>query len=373
MKIAIQAADLDHPRIDGTRVYIWNLLKHFGNLGREDEFLIYHKGDFNPNLAPPEFGNYRAISKGFPFFWTQTRFAYEIWKGKPDVVWLPMQALPVLRRKGLKTVISVHDLAFKIFPEYFPEKDLRRLNFYADFAIRNATKVITDSESTKKDIARFYPDIEQGKIKVIPLGFDASTFGRDFSKEGLEGARKKYGIPAGRYLLHVGAIQPRKNLILLIKAFEILKKEKENNDLKLVLAGEPAWQSEPTIQAIQDSPFSRDIILVGKAGFSDLALIYGGASVFVLPSLYEGFGIPILEALASGVPSVLARNSSIPDVAGDAALYFENNSVDDLVSKIGVFLSNDALAAELARNGRERANDFSWEKCAERTLEFLKG
>jgi len=372
MKIAIQAADLDHPRIDGTRVYIWNLLKHFGNLDRENDFLIYHKGVFNPNLVPPDFKNYKFISKGFPFFWTQTRFAYEIWKDKPDIVWMPMQALPIIRRKNVKTVITVHDLAFKIFPEYFPAKDLRRLNFYADFAIRNATKVITDSESTKKDIAKFYPDVNQDKIKVIPLGFDASMYGRDFSREELEDVRKKYNIPFGRYLLHVGAIQPRKNLILSVRAFEILKKEKENDDLKLVLAGEPAWQSEATIEAIENSPNSKDIILTGKVSFSDLAAIYEGASVFVLPSLYEGFGIPILEALASGVPCVLSNNSSIPEVGGDAALYFKSDDLGDLISKIKQVISDSALASELSKKGKERARDFSWEKCAEKTLEFLK-
>jgi len=373
MKIAIQAADLDHPRIDGTRVYIWNLLKHFGNIDRENDFLIYHKGVFNPNLVPPEFRNYEFISKGFPFFWTQTRFAYEIWKDKPDIVWMPMQALPIIRRKNVKTVITVHDLAFKIFPEYFPAKDLRRLNFYADFAIRNAAKIITDSESTKKDIGRFYPDIDQEKIKVIPLGFDASTYRNELPKEESEAVRKKYKIPGGRYLLHVGAIQPRKNLTLLIRAFEILKEEKGNEDLKLVLAGEPAWQSEATVEAIKNSSNSKDIILTGKVSFSDLAAIYEGASVFVLPSLYEGFGIPILEALASGVPSVLADNSSIPEVGGDAALYFKNDDLDDLISKIKQVLSDNALASELSKKGKERARDFSWEKCAEKTLEFLRG
>ena len=116
MKIAIQASDLDHSSIDGTRVYILNLLKHFGKIDPESDFLIYHKNHFNPELTPPQFTNYKIIQKSFPFYWTQTRFAWEIFKTKPDVLWIPMQALPFIRRKNLKTIVTIHDLAFKYFP-----------------------------------------------------------------------------------------------------------------------------------------------------------------------------------------------------------------------------------------------------------------
>ena len=119
MKIAIQVADLDHDRIDGTRVYILNVLKHFGQLDAESEFLLYHKNDFNSELTPSKFANYKIIQKTFPFLWTQIRFAWELWKDAPDVLWMPMAALPIVRRKNLKTVVTIHELAFNYFPEYF--------------------------------------------------------------------------------------------------------------------------------------------------------------------------------------------------------------------------------------------------------------
>ncbi|PJA87527.1 MAG: hypothetical protein CO140_03860, partial [Candidatus Moranbacteria bacterium CG_4_9_14_3_um_filter_40_7] len=145
MKIAIQTADLDSSRIDGTRVYIQNLLKHFGHISPADDFWLYHRSDFNPELAPPIFPNYRVIQKAWPFFWTQVRFAFEIWRDQPDVLWMPIQALPVFRRKKLKTIITIHDLAFKYFPKDFKIKDFYKIDYFSDYAIRHSDKIIAIS------------------------------------------------------------------------------------------------------------------------------------------------------------------------------------------------------------------------------------
>jgi glycosyltransferase involved in cell wall biosynthesis len=396
MKIAIQAADLDSHRIDGTRVYILNLLKNFGKLDQSSRFLIYHKKNFNQELQPPEFPNYKIIQKNSFYIWTQTRFALEIWKDKPDVLWMPMQALTVLRRKDLKTVITVHDLAFKIFPGQFLKSDLRRLNFYADYAIKNSSKIIAVSESTKRDILKFYPKIREDKIKVIYHGFDESVFSKRYSDCEIADVLEKYNIidknqkskinpPAGEagnqndnvkckinYLLYVGALQPRKNLILLVKAFEELKKKSNYDDLKLVLVGKPAWMADKILERIGKSEFAADIILTGQISFQDIYKIFQGAGVFVFPSLYEGFGIPILEAFASQMPVICANNSSLPEVAGDAALYFEDNNFQELANKIEKLLGSEELKKDLVVKGFLQLKNFSWEKCAEETLEYIK-
>lgn len=372
MKIAIQAADLDSHRIDGTRVYILNLLRIFGKLDESSEFLIYHKKDFNPELHLPNLLNYKIIQKNFPFIWTQARFAYELWKSNSDVLWMPMQAMPIIRRKNLKTVITVHDLAFKIFPDQFTGNDLRRLNFYADYAIKNCDKIIAVSQSTKRDVLKFYPKIREDKIKVIYHGFDSNIFGKKYNKEEIKEANTRYKIPDTRYLLYVGAIQPRKNLILLVEAFERLKENKNNSDFRLVLVGKPAWMSEEILESINKSAFKKDIILAGQAGFKDLGKIYQGASAFVFPSRYEGFGIPILEAFASEVPVICAKNSSLPEVAGEAALYFEDNNSQDLSNQIEKILDNEELKKDLAKKGLYQLQKFSWEKCAEETLDYIK-
>ena len=370
MKIAIQVADLDSSRIDGTRVYIQNLLKYFGKISPTDDFWLYHKSEFNPELAPPIFPNYRVVQKPWPLFWTQIRFAWEIWNDKPDVLWMPIQALPIFRRKSLKTTITIHDLAFKYFPKDFEKKDFYKIDSFSDYAIRHSNKIIAISESTKKDILKFYPEISAEKIKVIYHGFDKEIFSKDRNQEEEQKIKDKLEIK-GAYILYTGAIQPRKNLVILIEAFESLKKSGIFTG-QLVLAGEKAWLSEKIVGKAKNSPFHQDIKMLGRVKFGDLGVLFRGARAFVFPSLYEGFGLPILEAFASQIPVVCANNSSLPEVAGDAALYFENNNAGDLAQKIQQVLENPELKNSLIQKGLMQLQKFSWEKCAQETLEFFK-
>lgn len=360
---------MDAQRIDGTRVYILNLLKNFGKLDMAGNFLIYHKDNFNPELTPSEFSNYQIKKIPFPFFWTQVRFALEIWKDCPEVLWMPMQTLPFFRRRNLKTVITIHDLAFKYFPDHFPKGDFRRLSFFSGYAIKNADKIIAVSESTKRDILKFYPKTKEEKIKVIYHGFSKEVFSGKKITEETEGLLNKYNIKKD-YLLYVGAIQPRKNVRTLIAAFE--KNRQVNNNLQLVLAGEKAWLSADTIKRAEASVFKEDIKIVERPGFDDLGKLMSGASIFVFPSLYEGFGLPILEAFAAKVPVIAADNSSLPEVGGEGALYFDAQNPDELADKIWEILNDDTLKHSLIEKGTEQLKKFSWEKCAQETLEYLK-
>lgn len=369
MRIAIHAADLDHDRIDGTRVYMKNVLQHIGKLSPSDEFLIYHGAVFNPALAPQKEPNYFFKSVPFRWFWTQTRFAWEVFCDKPDALWLPMHNLPFLRRKNLRTAVTIHDLAFKIFPAYFPARDLRKLNLLTDYAIRRADKLIAVSHSTKNDILKFYPEIPAEKITVVHHGFDAQLFQKNMPEA--QKVLASYGLESKKYLLYVGAIQPRKNLETLLDAFEKLKEG--GSDLKLVLAGEKAWLWEGVTAKIARSPFGHDIVLTGAVPFAQLPALYQNAGVFVFPSLYEGFGIPLLEAFASGTPVVAAGNSSLPEVGGEAALYFQAEDSAELAEKIGQVLGDESLRAGLIEKGSKRLAEFSWEKCAQETLAVIAG
>jgi len=362
MKIAINAADLDHIRIDGTRIYIQNLLKNFGHLDKEDRFLIYHKNNFNPQLDFPVFDNYEIIKKPFLFWWTQTRFAWEIWREKPDILWMPMHSLPFFRSKKTKTVVTIHDLAFKFFPDHFPKKDLRRLNFFTDYAVKNADKIIAISNSTKNDILNLYPKTKEEKIKVIYHGYDKSLFKPYVSKLEVQKVNSKF-------ILFVGTIQPRKNIKILLEAFAILKQEEKYKLLKLVIAGSSGWLSENIIEKIKKTP---DVIMTGKFETKNLPALLAGAEVFVLPSLYEGFGLPIIEAMACGTPVVAADNSSISEIAGDSALLFNPKNADNLAKILHDILENEKLRNDLRKKGLERVKNFSWEKCARETLEWLK-
>lgn len=369
MKIAIHSADLDHERIDGTRVYLLHMLKNFALLDRKDSFFIYHQNNFNLQLAPPKFPNYLVKKLPFAFFWTQTRFAWQLFRDKPEVLWMPVHNMPIFRRKKLAAVVTIHDLAFKIFPQYFPKKDLVKLNRLSDLAIKNAQRIIAVSEATKKDILKFYPEIPTGKITVIHHGFDGEIFSHKASELEAQKVLTKYQLSDEQYLLYVGAIQPRKNLGVLIDAFEKLKKEKTK--LKLVIAGAPAWQYEATLEKIAQSEFKQDIIITGSVPFADLAVLYQNAQAFVFPSLYEGFGIPVLEAMASGVPVILANNSSLPEVAGEAALYFDTQDANDLADCLARVLKDEALRSGMIEKGKRRATEFSWKKCARQTLDII--
>jgi glycosyltransferase involved in cell wall biosynthesis len=371
MKIAIQAADLDHSRIDGTRVYIKNMLRYFGELDSFSDFLVYHKNEFNLELRPPEFSNYQILKKNCPFFWTQIRLSLSLASEKPDVLWMPMHNIPFFRSKKMKTVVTIHDLAFKYFPEYFTRIDLFKINFLSDLAIRRSDKIIAVSESSKKDILKFYPEIDEGKIRVIHHGFESGIFSEERNLEKEKESKNRLGIH-GEYLLYVGALQPRKNLGVLIEAFERLKKNRNHEDLKLVLGGEKAWLFDEIFEKIEKSPYKSDIIAPGKVSFQDLGHLMRGAQIFCFPSLYEGFGIPILEAFASRVPVVTAKNSSLPEVAGDAAGYFDSGSSEDLAFELQEILENETLRHDLIERGLEQVKKFSWKKCAQETLEYLK-
>jgi glycosyltransferase involved in cell wall biosynthesis len=379
MKIAIQAADLDSKRIDGTRVYLLNMLRRFGEISPSDDFFIYHKGNFNSELIPPEFKNYQIKKIAFPFFWTQTRFAWEMLMGNCDCLWMPMQAIPWIKKNKLRTTVTIHDLAFKYFPQYFPKKDLCRLNFFTDFAIRKSDKIIAVSRSTKKDILKFYPEIKEEKIKVIYHGFDPALFQREESREEADETLKTYGLQTKNYLLYVGAIQPRKNLEKLVEAFEIVKRK--NNQLKLAIAGGQAWMAESIMNKIESSHYKSDIIVTGTISFAQVAILYKNSSVFVFPSLYEGFGIPILEAQASGVPVVASNNSSIVEIT---TIYQNNTAVQsaklinpenpqEISDAIESLVENELSRVDLIKKGNENIKRFSWDRCAKETIEWMKG
>jgi glycosyltransferase involved in cell wall biosynthesis len=370
MRIAINAADLDHSRIDGTRIYIQNMLKNFGpDADDRDQFLIYHQSEFNPELTFPIFKNYKIKDLKFPFWWTQTRFGWEIFREKPDVLWMPMHSLPYLRSKKTKTVVTIHDLAFKFFPQFFPKKDLRRLNWFTDYAARRADKLIAVSQSTKNDLLKICPGLREEKIKVIYHGYDKELFNENISEEKIKKIRSQFSILNSQFIIYVGAIQPRKNIETLIDAFELLRKEEKYKNLGLVIAGDLGWLYAPILEKIKSTD---GVIYAGKFMTKDLPALLRGAEAFVLPSLYEGFGLPAVEAMACGVPVIAADNSSLGEILGKSGVLYKPNNAEELAKSLREVLGNATLQNQLKEKGLERARDFSWEKCACETLDWIK-
>jgi glycosyltransferase involved in cell wall biosynthesis len=373
MRIAVDAADLCDQRVDGTRIYIKNVLDFLGVFEKKDDFLIYAKGEFNRELTFKNYPNYQIKTSWAFRFWTQTRFPQELKRDRPAVLWMPLQTVPFFTNPKIKVVVTIHDLAFKIFPQHFPKKDFLLLSLFTKRALKRANRIIAVSQNTKKDIEKFYPDCA-GKITVVPHGYDRQLFcvDRAENKEALKNARAKYQLPSS-YLLYAGALQPRKNLEMLISAFEVLKENPDFTDLKLVLAGSRAWLSQQIYERAEKSSQSANIIFSGPYQTKDLPSLLAGAEAFIFPSLYEGFGLPMLEAMATGTPVVAANNSSLPEVGGAAPIYFKTESKTDLAEKLQRVLTDQHLRKEMIQKGLARVRDFSWEKCAEQTMAVLKG
>ena len=370
-KIAIDAADLCDARVDGTRIYIKNVLDHLGGQDAEQQFFIYLKPEINPSLDFKRYANYQVRQSKFPFFWTQLKLPFELKKDKPDVLWMPLQTVPYHLSKKLKVVVTIHDLAFHLFPDHFTKKDLFLLKTFTKKAIQRADQIIAVSQNTQKDLIKYYA-VPEEKIKVVYHGYDSALFNpaRTGNQEQIKKVKAKYKIK-GDYLLYAGALQPRKNLGVLIKAFENLKKGSNAPDLRLVLAGGEAWLSERIFDQIDASPYKEDIIKTGPYLTEEMPFLLGGAQAFIFPSLYEGFGIPVLEAMAAGTPVITANNSSLTEVGGDAPLYFDAKNAHELAAKIRQLLDNSGLREELRIKGLKQAQSFSWEKCARETLAVL--
>lgn len=369
-EIAIQTSDLDHKRIDGTRVYLRELLRRFGMIDTKTAFHLYHRSLFNPSLAPPAFPHYSVRACPFPFAWMQTRFAWAIFRRKPAKLFLPIQAAPIFVSRATEVTATIHDLAFKRYPKTFPRTHSYKLNFLLGVAVRRADKLIAVSESTKNDLLEFFPELPPERIRIIHHGFDGEFFGFRLPESELDQRLGTYNLQQKSYVLYVGALQPRKNLVRLIEAFNIAKQTMF--EMKLVLAGERAWLSDEIFTAREKSPYKNDIIMTGAVSFEDVRALYQGARLFVFPSLYEGFGLPILEAFASGVPVLTASNSSLLEVGGKAALYANALSVDDIAEKLERLWSEEELQKELIQRGEEQLKRFSWDKCAKETLEYIK-
>lgn len=369
MRLAVQASDLDHQRIDGTRVYLKELLQRFGVLSPETDFLLYHRRQFNPSLAPPLLPNYQAVTLPFPYAWMQTRFAWELFRQKPDKLFLPIQAAPVVLPRALEVTATIHDVAFRRFPETFPSADRLKLNFMLEAAVRRADKLIAVSFSTKRDLLEFFPTLPEDRVRVIHHGFDGDFFGTRIPTDDLTAQLKSFNLQANQYILYVGALQPRKNLIRLMKAFEVLKKRFP--EAKLVLAGEAAWMASGILKQWEQTPSRDDIVLPGRLSFEEVRVLYQGARLFAFPSLYEGFGLPILEAFASGVPVLTADNSSLREVAGDGALYCQAEEVEDIAQKLEQLWGDETLRRDLIAKSQEQIKQFSWDMCARETFEYI--
>lgn len=366
MKIGIHGTELNEKRIDGTRIYLSELIKHFYKFSNHD-FSIYHKGEINPVFKVPiEKYNIKKLSK-LPL-WTQTIFSTAISIDKQQLLWMPVQNLPRFRARNMKTVVTIHDLAFKIYPDMFPSKDLKKLNFHTDYAVKNANHLIAVSKATKDDLLKYYPRLRESNVTVVHHGLDADEWKIEKNPQKIREITNIYKI-SKIYIVYVGAVQPRKNLIVLIEAFEKLKNI--NVDIQLVCVGADAWMSEGTHKRVNMSKYKKDIIFTGGVPFYHLKTILTNAKVFVFPSVHEGFGIPILEAFISKVPVIASNSGSLAEVLGEAGELFNPKDSNELFIKLRKVLNSQKNRDKMIKKGLERLKKFSWDKTAKETIKVF--
>lgn len=268
-----------------------------------------------------------------------------------------------------KKVSTVHDLAFKVFPETVRLKTKIMLNLTLKKSCRRADKITTVSQFTKEELMKFL-DVPESKIVVVPNGVDLNRFFPQIDGLIIDGIKSKYGID-GQYLLYLGTLEPRKNIERLIKAYALLKSILPDAP-KLVLAGRKGWMYESIFKTVSELKLENSVIFTGYIEDSEAPALLGGATAFLFPSLYEGFGMPPLEAMACGTPVLTSNCSSLPEVVGDAAVLVDPYSVEEIAEGMERLVTDAGLRKELSEKGLERAKDFTWERSAKILMDVYK-
>jgi len=292
-----------------------------------------------------------------PRLWTHLRLSWEMVRHPPDLLFVPAHVLPVVRPR--RTLVTIHDLGFRRFPEAHPPSQRRYLEMSTRWNVRVATHILADSEATRDAIIEAY-HVPAQKLTVVYPGHEPDLKPvRD--RDEIERVHRLYNIP-GDYVLFLGRIQPRKNLTRLIEAFSRVLADHPN--LTLVLAGPAGWLGDPIQARATALGVADKVVFPGYVAPEDKAALISGARLFAFPSLYEGFGFPVLEAQACGTPLLTSTTASLPEVAGEGGLLVDPLNVETIANGLRRLLDDQALSARLVARGFENLARFSWDSAA---------
>jgi len=357
MRIAILADPIDNQQA-GIHYYTREFLTHLGKVSPKNEYLAIRMSP-TPTIHGIDnivVNNYPGIP-GYKAYRMFMGLPIKLRRMKVDAVVEPAHFGPFNLPSSIKRVTVIHDLTPINYPHFhrFHSQLLQRI--FLKSILKRADLVVANSRSTLNDINEYLPSAKE-KAEYIYLGKDP-IFKKTLNEDLLH---ELYGIDYP-YCLYIGTIEPRKNLLTLLKAFEVLKKEHKSK-LHLVIGGQVGWKSEDFFKELDNHPYRDDINLMGYIPRDIMPLIYSQASVFIFPSLYEGFGMPVLEAMSCGTPCILADNSSLPEVGGLAADTFETKDFRALAALIQRYEKNTAFRKERSIQAAEQASQFSWENYA---------
>lgn len=369
MIIGIDASRANHEQKTGVEWYAYFLIEEMKkNVFLQSQIqqhgvqvVLYSDQPLHGDLAKLPNGWTSKVLRWPPKrLWTQLRLSSEMLLHRPDVLFIPAHVPPIIHPK--KTVLTIHDIAALRFPQGYQWFERWYSLWVVRHAIKRGLSLIVPSRFTKQEVQNYVHNTS-AQITVIPHGVDDRYAIRQEKQLAAFGVHQPY-------LLFVGRLEEKKNTWRLIKAFDLLRAQ-ESTPYQLVLIGKPGYGYEQVAQAIAESPYTHDIIVPGWVASDHLPALMQQASLFVFPSMYEGFGIPLLEAFAAQVAVAAASGSCLEEVGGDAARYADPQSIEDIAATIQQVLHNPALQQQLIQKGKKRVAEFSWKKTAEETIHML--
>lgn len=362
MRIGIDVRILREER-RGVGHYVANLLENLMELAKDDTFFLYSPSSIKFKPITEDNWHCRFGKFNLPgFFWFQFWGKALITMDKLDIFFQPYNILPQNLPARIKKIVAVHDfLASK--PNMLAHYGRLLHKLFFEKTLRLADHIIVFSEAVKQKLVQYFP-VNPEKITVIYYG--VKKMFHPYDKAEIARFRQQYKL-FKPYILTVATLEPVKNYPTLLKAFKRISR-----DYDLVIIGGKGWKAQTILSLIDELKLTERVKLMGYVSQEQLPPFYNGAEIYVHPSLYEGFGQPVLEAMACGVPIIASNSSSLPEIGGNAALYFNPKSVDELVFKIETLLTDNELRKNLIKKGLARAKNFTWEKTAQETLTVLK-
>jgi glycosyltransferase involved in cell wall biosynthesis len=363
MRIAFLADPLDR-QYGGIHVYTKELILALTKLNSKNEYIIIRSNLKNEFSGVEEVVVPYSSFPGYRLWRLFVQLPKLLTEKGVDLVVEPAHFGPFNLPKHIKRVTVIHDMTVFLYPKYHVYMSQFLQRKILPGILRKSDHIITNSSNTTRDLINFFPFV-QNKTTSILLGKD-KIFSRQIDHDVL--LRNKVNQP---YILFVGTLEPRKNIATLIKAFEIFKSETGQHH-QLVLIGKKGWKSSDIFVGIDNSPFTKDIIWLDYIAKKELPIFYSMAEIFVYPSFYEGFGLPVLEAMACGTPVITSEVSSLPEVGGSAVLYANPKSVAQLAQLITRLCVDPELRKKHSQLGLKQAAKFSWEKTAFETNNIFK-
>ena len=346
----------------GIGTYVRNLVRHLARIDTETTYLLFCNPADESTLRDLA-GNFVPVVDGSAHYRLREHVSipFKLRRLGAQLLHSPHYVRPLLCT--IPSVVTVHDCIHLLFPQYLPNRmAFRYARYVMGSAVRHSAIVYTVSQASRADILRFYPWVDPDKVQVVPNAIDTELL-EDPGREECERVRERYQI-RGRFVLFAGNVKPHKNLERLIRAFARLKLQPGRSDLRLVLIGDDVSRYGSLRRTVEESGVRPDVRFFGFVPHRTLAALYRMASVFAFPSLYEGFGLPPLEAMACGTPVVTSRLSSLPEVVGDGALLVDPYSEEEIANGMARVLDDETLRRGLIERGKLRAASFSWERSA---------